>query len=147
MHTHAHTRRTHVNVCVDVGTSHTSSWHLNSAAPSKKWYIAEGKKTEWKKCIAPAEVSLGDKPPCWMSKVKTWNMCLNRCPHSALRRYVLLPESNKGRRGKSAQTYLHTLTVYSWASANVEWECWMQPNNRRCLSDEVDQMSLRLVNS
>lgn len=134
----AHTLYTHVHVCVEAGTSHSSSWHLNSAAPSAKW---REKRMEKLHCSSWGQ--FWRQNPCWVSKVKTWNMCLNRCPHSALQWYVLLPESNKGRRGKSAQTYLHKLTVYSWASANVVLK--MDPNKCRCSLIKITLFPLVLI--
>ena len=112
-----------------MGTSHMSGWHLNSAVPSAKWYT-EGRKSRMEKVYCSSWGQFWRPTPWWVSKVKTWKMRLNRCPRSALQWYVLLLESNKGRRGKSAQTYLHMLTVYSWAGANVVWK--MDPNNHRC---------------
>lgn len=134
------TRCPYVHVCMNVGTSPCNLMPSQfSATKCKVVYIEEGK-MQWKCCTSPAEVSFGDKPHV---EVETWNMCLNRCPHSALQQYVLLPKSNKGQRGDSAQTYLHMHTVYSWVSANAV--CKMDPNNRRCRLIKITHFPLLII--
>lgn len=124
-----------------MGTSHTSSWHLNSAASSANSYTAEGKRNG--KTVLLQLRSILEANPLLSEQVKTWNMCLNRCPHSALQWYVLLPESNKGQKEKSAQKYLHILTVYSWMNVNVVWK--MNQNNHRCSTIKITFFPLVLI--
>lgn len=75
------------------------------------------KNGKWKTASLQLRSALEENPK--VEWAETWKMCFNRCPPFALWWYVLLPESNRGRRGNSAQTYLHMLSVYSGARANV----------------------------
>lgn len=124
-------KQSHVNTDTHTGHTCLCLWghgglptrvprHLNSVAASAQRCTLQGKNT-METLLRSSWGQLWRRSPCWTSKAQTWNMCLNRCPHSALQQYVLLPESDKGRRGKSAQTHLHMLTVYSRVSANAVW--------------------------